>query len=96
MIEDAYHALSAEDRESIRAATAFGSASIAAITPVTGGASGASTFRVQVGGRGFLLRLEGPPSPLRNPHHYVSMRIAAEAGIAPKIHYIDEKTRGGN
>jgi aminoglycoside phosphotransferase (APT) family kinase protein len=95
MIDDAYEALTAEDREIVRSAlaTAFGSAPIAAITPVIGGASGASTFQVHVGGRRFLLRLEGKPSPLRNPHQYVSLRIAAEAGIAPKIHYIDETKR---
>jgi hypothetical protein len=28
-----------------------------------------------------------------NPHQYVSMRIATEAGIAPAIHYIDEAAR---
>jgi hypothetical protein len=39
------------------------------------------------------MRIEGEPSPLRNPHQYLSMRIAAEAGIAPKIHYIDEAAR---
>ena len=32
-------------------------------------------------------------SPLRNPHQYASMRIAAEARIAPDIHYIDEVAR---
>ena len=37
--------------------------------------------------------MEGPASPLRNPHQYLSMRIAAEAGIAPVIHGIDEAAR---
>src|SRR5204863_2326269 len=45
------------------------------------------------GGRRYLLRIEGTPSPLRNPHQYVSMRIAAEAGIAPSILHIDEASR---
>ena len=72
---------------------AFGSAPIGAVMPITGGASTASTFRVEVGGRGYLLRVEGQPSPLRNPHQYVSMRIAAEERIAPGIHYIDETAR---
>jgi aminoglycoside phosphotransferase (APT) family kinase protein len=53
----------------------------------------ASTFRLDVGRRAYLLRAEGQPSPLRNPHQYVSMRIAAEAGIAPEVHYIDEAAR---
>jgi aminoglycoside phosphotransferase (APT) family kinase protein len=37
--------------------------------------------------------MEGRPSPLRNPHQYLSMRIAADAGIAPRIHAIDETSR---
>jgi hypothetical protein len=38
---------------------------------LTGGASGALTFRVAVGDRRYLLRIEGPASPLRNPYQYV-------------------------
>jgi aminoglycoside phosphotransferase (APT) family kinase protein len=92
---DPFDTLSAEQRENARSAlaAAFGSAAIDAITPITGGASTASTFRLDAGGRRYLLRVEGKPSPLRNPHQYASMRIAAEAGIAPDIHYIDEAAR---
>src|SRR5437016_7581515 len=61
--------------------------------PLRGGASTASTFRIDTGDRRYLLRVEGEPSPLRNPHQYVSMRIATEAGIAPEIHYLDEAAR---
>ena len=74
-------------------AAAFGSAPIDAIALVTGGASGASAHRLEIGGRRYLLRIEGTPSPLRNPHQYLSMRIAAAAGIAPRIHYVDETSR---
>src|SRR4051812_49424957 len=90
MNEQVYEGLPAEQRETIRSAlvAAFGSARIVAIKTVMGGASGAFTFEVQVADRRFLLRLEGPPSPLRNPHQYLSLRIAAEAGRAPKIHYL--------
>ena len=90
-----FDTLSTEQRENVRSAlaAAFGSAAIDAITPITGGASTASTFRLDAGGRRYLLRVEGKPSPLRNPHQYASMRIAAEAGIAPDIHYIDEVAR---
>jgi len=41
----------------------------------------------------YLLRIEGPASPLRNPHQHVAPRMAAEAGIAPRVHYTDEATR---
>jgi aminoglycoside phosphotransferase (APT) family kinase protein len=95
MIKDGFDVISAAHRESARSAliAAFDSAPITAITPVRGGASGASTFLVEAGQRRYLLRMEGTASPLRNPHQYLSMRIAAEAGIAPRIHYVDEASR---
>jgi len=90
-----FDTLSADQRERVHSAltAAFGSTPIDAIAPISGGASSASTFRIEVGGKAYLLRVEGRPSPLRNPHQYASMRIAGEAGIAPKIHYIDETAR---
>jgi aminoglycoside phosphotransferase (APT) family kinase protein len=95
MSEHPFDRLCAEQRDNAHAALAgaLGRAPIDAITTVTGGATTASTFRVESGGRSLLLRLEGEASPLRNPHQYLSMRIAAEAGIAPKIRYIDEVAR---
>ena len=95
MSNDAFAGLSAVQRESVRSAlvASFGSTPSGAITKITGGASGASTFKVEIGGRRYLLRIEGEPSPLRNPHQYVSLRMAAEAGIAPSIHYIDVTAR---
>ena len=60
------------------------------VRPVTGGASGALTYRVEVGARFCLLRLESARrSPLRNPHQYTCMQIAAEAGIAPRLLHLD-------
>jgi hypothetical protein len=95
MSHDCFEVFSAERRENVRAAlvVAFGSDPIGAVTPVTGGITTASTFRLEVRGRRYLLRVEGEPSPLRNPHQYVSMRIATEAGIAPAIRYLDEVAR---
>jgi len=95
MSKHRFDTLSAEQRENVRSAlvAAFGSDSVGTVTPIAGGASTVSTFRLEVRGRRYLLRVEGEPSPLRNPHQYVSMRIAAEAGIAPDIHYIDEAAR---
>ena len=95
MSKDPFDSLSPAQREGVRAAIAatFGSAPIGAVAPLAGGASGAAPFRVEVGGRRYLVRAEGVPSPLRNPHQYVSLRIAAEAGIAPRVHYVDEAAR---
>jgi aminoglycoside phosphotransferase (APT) family kinase protein len=95
MSQDPFEVFAVAQRETARAAlaAAFDSAPIGAVTPIAGGASGASVFRVESRGRRYVLRLEGEPSPLRNPHQYASMRIAAEAEIAPEIHYIDEADR---
>src|SRR6266516_2899375 len=73
MIKQPFDVFSAAQRETARAAlfAAFGPAPIGIVVPVTGGASGASAFRVEVGDRRYLLRIEGPASPLRNPHQYL-------------------------
>jgi aminoglycoside phosphotransferase (APT) family kinase protein len=95
MSNDPLTALSTAQRETARAAitAVLGSAALVNVRPVTGGVSGAAVFLIEVSGRRFVLRMEGPPSPLRNPHQYVSMRFAAEAGIAPRIHYLDADDR---
>jgi len=79
-------------REKARAALdgTFGPAAIGTVTPIRSGASAGAILRVETGGRRYVVRVEGPPSPLRNPHQYVSLRMAAEAGIGPAIHHIDE------
>src|ERR1700675_4604527 len=95
MRKDSFDALAAASRETARAAlsAAFGATQIGAVAPIAGGATSGSVFRVDAGGRRYVLRVEGEPGPLRNPHQYLSMRIAAEAGIAPRIHYVDETAR---
>ena len=82
----------APHREVVREAltAALGAAPVDAIEPVSAGISAGTILRVESRGRCYLLRVEGPRSPLRYPHQYESMRIAAEAGIAPRVHYIDE------
>jgi len=78
-------------REPLQAAlaAAFRSSAVDALQPITGGASGALTYRVEAGGRAYVLRVETRRSPLRNPHQYDCMRIASEAGIAPALRYAD-------
>ena len=72
-------------------AAAFDARQIESVEPVTGGASGATTLRVHIGERPVLVRVESVRSPFRNPHQYTCMRIAAEAGIAPRLHYVDDQ-----
>jgi aminoglycoside phosphotransferase (APT) family kinase protein len=92
---DGLATLSPEQRDIAHQALkqAFGTAPVGAATRLAGGATSAAALRVEVGSRPYLLRIEGVPSPLRNPYQYQSMRIAAEAGIAPRVHYIDEAAR---
>ena len=68
---------------------AFGASAVESLRPIAGGASGASTYRVDAAGKSYLLRIETRRSPLRNPHQYACMLIAAEAGIAPTLRYAD-------
>ncbi len=95
MDQHIFDAIPAAQREIARTAiaAALGPTRLDAITPVIGGVSGAFVFQVVTRGRRYVLRIEGVPSPLRNPHQYASMRIAADAGIAPRIHYVDETAR---
>jgi aminoglycoside phosphotransferase (APT) family kinase protein len=90
-----FDALPEAQRSAARAALShvLGPVPLDAVSPVSGGATAAAIFRLDAGGRRYLLRIEGPASPLRNPHQYVSLQLASEAGIAPKLHYADAATR---
>lgn len=95
MVQDPFGTVLAAHREKARFATTatFGLSQIDAIERLSGGASTASIYKIKTHGRRYLLRIEGEPSPLRNPHQYAAMRIAAEAGISPKIRHLDEVAR---
>lgn len=84
--------LPAERREAARNAltAAFGRAPIEALASVAGGASGALTYRADVGGRPYLLRLETRRDVFRNPIQYACMQTAADAGIAPPVRHVDD------
>jgi hypothetical protein len=60
------------------------------VQPITTGAS-ASIYRIEVGGRPWLLRLESfERDEVRDPHRaYICMRSAADAGIAPAVLHAD-------
>jgi predicted Ser/Thr protein kinase len=95
MANDPFAALSAEQRHRAHQAIAavLGAAAVATVRPLTGGVSGAFVFLIEANVQRFVLRIEGPASPLRNPHQYLSMRIAAEEGVAPRLHYLDVDER---
>ena len=71
--------------------SAFDGRAIESAEIITGGASGALAIRLAVAGKPYLLRLEGPRRVMRNPHQYTCMRIAAEAGVAPALHHVDDE-----
>jgi tRNA A-37 threonylcarbamoyl transferase component Bud32 len=69
--------------------SAFGHTTVTEIQPVTGGASGALIYRIGVGERSYLMRMERERRGFHNPHQYACMQIAAEAGIAPRLLHLD-------
>ena len=90
-----FDALPEDRREAAHAALrhVLGAVPIDAATPLAGGITTAAVFRIDAGVHRYVLRVEGIPSPMRNPYQYQSMRIAAEAGIAPRLYYADEDSR---
>ena len=81
-----------ERRETARSAltAAFGASPVTDLRTVTGGGSGALTYRVETGGRPYLLRLETARDTFRNPQRsYVCMQTASDAGLAPPLRYAD-------
>jgi Ser/Thr protein kinase RdoA (MazF antagonist) len=69
---------------------AFGVREIDDIRPLTGGLSTARVFRIVVRNQPYLLRLTMPGAPAGDPAGQVaSLQTAAEAGIAPRIWYVD-------
>jgi aminoglycoside phosphotransferase (APT) family kinase protein len=71
----------------------FGAAPIERATPLRDGFSGALVNCVEISGRKVLLRVETGRDALRDPvRQYACMRAAAQAGIAPPLHYADAET----
>jgi hypothetical protein len=90
-----FDALSESQSEAAQTALrhVLGAVPVDAVTPLSGGATTAAVFRIEAGAHRYVLRVEGIPSPMRNPYQYQSMRIASDAGIAPRLHYFDEDSR---
>ncbi len=69
---------------------AFGTTAIEAIATLRGGLSGAGVYRIEIGARPYLLRIEAPADGVRDPvRSQACMKIAAEAGLAPRVLYAD-------
>jgi aminoglycoside phosphotransferase (APT) family kinase protein len=75
-------------RKALRAA--FGTDTLDAATPLSGGLSGAWLWRIRVGGIAYLLRVEAGRDALRDPHRgHACLKLAAEACLAPRVRYAD-------
>ena len=70
-------------------ASTYGNAPVECLGAISGGASGAVVLRVRSGPHTHLLRVEVRRLPMRNPHQYACMTIAADAQVAPALHYVD-------
>lgn len=69
---------------------AFGTTEMDSVRPLTGGLSGASIYRIRVGGIAYLLRIEGARDAFRDPGRwYCCMAAAAAAFLAPRVRYAD-------
>lgn len=71
-------------------ARAFPGAATTALTPIRHGRSGAPIYRLELDGAPYLLRLEVHADAMRDPaRHHACLRLAAEAGVAPRAHWLD-------
>ena len=68
--------------------SAFGTTAHA-MSAVTGGWSGALTYRVDATDGPYLVRVEVIRDFIRNPYQYECMRDPADAGIAPAVRHLD-------
>lgn len=69
---------------------AFGTKEMDSIATVSGGLSGALTYRIRVGGIAYLLRVETERDGVRDPDRwYRCMAIAAQACLAPRVRHAD-------
>jgi Ser/Thr protein kinase RdoA (MazF antagonist) len=91
-MSEAFACVPEAQRDMVAAAVsaAFGRVGVR-LEPVRGGASSAMAYSVDVGPERYLMRIEGPRTPLRNPHQYTCMRIAADAGVAPPMVHADDE-----
>src|SRR5262249_51439645 len=73
---------------------AFGVTQFETIQGLTAGLSSALVFRIVVKGRPYLLRIITRTDPMADPTRpFASMKLAAEAGLAPRIWYASIEDR---
>src|SRR5579884_2485624 len=69
---------------------AFNTTTVESIAPLAGGRSSALVYKIMVRGKIYLLRLVMETDQFRDPvRQSICMNIAAKAGIAPHVYYVD-------
>ncbi|MBF5043806.1 phosphotransferase [Aggregicoccus sp. 17bor-14] len=64
------------------------------LTPLVRGLSGAAVYRVEAAGAQYVLKIAGASERDADWHHALQMqRLAAEAGLAPRVLHVDEARR---
>jgi thiamine kinase-like enzyme len=64
------------------------------ITPITRGMSGAGVYRVEAGEQAFALKISGAGEHIEGWRARIQIqRLAADAGLAPRIVHVDEERR---
>src|SRR4051794_29391555 len=64
------------------------------ITPIAAGMSGARVYRVEGGGRTYVLKVSSDDEPIDRWRHGTQIREqAAAAGVAPRVIHVDEARR---
>ena len=70
--------------------SAFGTTQMDSVVPLSGGLSGALTYRIRVGGIAYLLRVETERDGFKDPDRWhPCMAIAAHACLAPRVRYAE-------
>ena len=74
--------------------TALGSSEYESISELTAGLSSALIYKIVVGGKPYLLRVIMRNDAMADPtHYYGCMKVAADAGLAPRIWYASSEDR---
>lgn len=92
---DCWDIIAEDKRDAARAVVeaTFGKQPVSGPQPLTGGIS-ASTYRIDVAGRAYALRIEGSRGGLMDlERSYACMTAAAAAGLAPQVRHADPEQR---
>lgn len=69
----------------------FNTAIVDSVEQLTGGLSTSAVYKIVIHGKPYILKIILKPDAFNNPiRHYTCISLAAQAGVAPYVHYVDE------